>query len=399
MVSPQFVRVEQIRAEHIPPGKLTCVVYGPGHGEAILVVFPDGKVGVVDGCAAHNIDPVFQLLQEIQQQLIQAGRPFEIRFVALTHPHEDHYLGLAELIEYFRPHIKLLSTVLLLSARGKKGLLDWLELKISKGGLPPDGLCLRGLSRVVAAIRKEESARPVDNLCAKLAMVELSDCGGATLEIYGCGPAHVDVARGLENLVADAENMGNTGVSILEHDPNATSGALLLQWGQARVLLAGDLTCHGELTSSWHSAATLPRLKHHVQVVNVAHHASAEAHHEVLWNTIGPQLAVVTPFRGAGGPNPPRPEMIEKLVKSGSRVVITTPPAWVGESGVKVVPTSPVMPIPQKSVIRSKILSGKAPRLAKKERVHNAVMFSLDAEGNITDVVLAGDAAEYVVVG
>jgi hypothetical protein len=158
----------------------------------------------------------------------------------------------------------------------------------------------------------------------------------------------------------------------LPQDPNLTSGALLVKWGASAVLLAGDLLLGVDPKSGWQRGRSY--VQGNVQVVNVAHHASSEAHDDVLWATMQPALAIVTPFQYANEGKkrqPPRPEQIEALARS-SVVAITSPPKW--KSKTNVLPMTPA-------------------RLTEAKR--NAVAVSLDAAGNITRFVLAGAADVY----
>ena len=53
---PDPERATQIDPTHLDPGKLGLIVFGPGHGEAIVLVFPDGTVGTIDGCREPDRD-------------------------------------------------------------------------------------------------------------------------------------------------------------------------------------------------------------------------------------------------------------------------------------------------------------------------------------------------------
>jgi hypothetical protein len=69
-----------------------------------------------------------------------------------------------------------------------------------------------------------------------------------------------------------------------QFSPNRVSAALTLRWDRAGVLLAGDLVNEGRFNNrGWFEACN--HIDHEIQVVNAAHHASAEAHHHPLWQT------------------------------------------------------------------------------------------------------------------
>jgi glyoxylase-like metal-dependent hydrolase (beta-lactamase superfamily II) len=93
--------VDRLAPEHFPEGLSTVAVFGPGQGEAIFVALPDGRVGVLDGCA-ENADPVAALIEKLDQE---RGDRRRFAFVGLTHPHDDHYRGLGRLLETYRDRI------------------------------------------------------------------------------------------------------------------------------------------------------------------------------------------------------------------------------------------------------------------------------------------------------
>jgi beta-lactamase superfamily II metal-dependent hydrolase len=64
-----------------------------GLGNACALIFPDGSGGVVDWGTARP-EPVDALLQ-----LLRRVKSPRLRFVAATHPHADHTLGLASLLD------------------------------------------------------------------------------------------------------------------------------------------------------------------------------------------------------------------------------------------------------------------------------------------------------------
>ena len=212
---------------------------------------------------------------------------------------------------------------------------------------------------------------------------------GQPLSIDACGPADGDIDAAHAELLAIFREGAEGGSVSRRHDPNLTSGALLLRWGSAAVLLGGDLLRGTGPHSGWNIARR--HVEGKVQVVNVAHHASFEAHDDDLWTSMAPDLAIVTPFKGGAGSNPPRPDRVKALA-STSVVAITSPPAWSAS------PTHPA-PIrlisPRSFVPKNKVLPTPVlPRAHDARR--NAVAISLDATGKITRFILAGKADVYL---
>jgi beta-lactamase superfamily II metal-dependent hydrolase len=383
--------VDEILPEHLPEKELSIAVFGPGEGEAIVIRLPDGSVGVVDGCREPDSgDPVRELLTKLENAMPDP-RSFRLRFVCLTHPHADHYRGLGRLIEAYAGRIDHLWTVTHSTPQYEKALPAWLEL--IQAGSAPDSADLGGLQRVLNRFHDEKQrvqrANPngFSHLSHNKQLLSMQGVVGHDLRVEACGPADDDLDEALKQLVAILIEADKTRAVPRGHDPNLTSGALLVRWGKAAVLLAGDLLRGDKPHSGWQRARQ--QIDYPVQVVNVAHHASAEAHDDGLWANMRPALAIVTPFKHGKKPNPPRPEQITALARD-SVVAITSPPAWDGERH---------RPVGARSTRLSRYGSKNAAlTIVPKDRHdarRNAVAVSLDATGKITRFVLSGDADVY----
>ncbi|WP_437780656.1 MBL fold metallo-hydrolase [Sorangium sp. So ce1097] len=391
---PEPKLVSEILPEHMPDGMLSIAVFGPGEGEAIVVRLPDGSVGVVDGCrepeagAADGAgDPVRELLGRLAAKTPNAN-DFRLGFVCLTHPHADHYRGLGRLLDAYEGRVNTVWKVTHLTPQHEKALVEWLEL--TRAGEAPDEEVLTGLKRVIDRFNTAKH-RCRDGYRHLLQGRQLFSrrLKGHKLFIDACGPADVDIDNAGNELFALLTEARETGTVSRKHDPNLTSGALLLRWGRSAALLAGDLLRGSGPQSGWQLARK--QLKRRVQVVNVAHHASEGAHDEALWTAMAPELAIVTPFKQGTGDNPPRPDRILTLART-SVVAITSPPDWKATTGLPVGTrsTKPKGFKPKNNVLPS--ITRSKPADARR----NAVAVSLDAAGNITSFYLAGEADIYL---
>ncbi|WP_018871246.1 MBL fold metallo-hydrolase [Thioalkalivibrio sp. ALgr3] len=70
-----------------------CIVFGPGYGESTLLRTPDQRWIVVDGCrlpgAGDGVSPAERVLSENRAHWSA---------VVFTHPHEDHAMGLDDVL-------------------------------------------------------------------------------------------------------------------------------------------------------------------------------------------------------------------------------------------------------------------------------------------------------------
>jgi hypothetical protein len=374
---------------------LSVVVFGPGHGEAIVVVLPNGEVGVVDGCREPTVlDPVKEFLDELARQPERKGQPLRLAFVCMTHPHEDHYRGLWRLLEAYRGRV---DHVWRTPDVGDRYVNMWLQLLKHTHRSPqltPDPDDVEGLTRLVTEMRlacQKYGAR-LRQLQQGMELLK-GEVQGAQLHISACGPCATDLETATITLLGTLKSLAGRQKPA-HFDPNAVSGALVVRWGKAGVLLGGDLLCGERHFRGWDEVHA--DIEDPIQVIKAAHHASEWAHHEVLLSRLKPDLTIVTPFLQAKADQPPRPDRIAELAKS-SVVAITAEPSWhssaVGPQALYVPPKPPAATGVTSGGFPNNALTQAA--TAGEVDAHNAVAVSLDASGHIVGFVLAGKANVY----
>ncbi|MCS6900096.1 MAG: DNA internalization-related competence protein ComEC/Rec2 [Myxococcales bacterium] len=79
-----------------PRGALRVTILDVGQGDSLLVDFPDGRAMLVDGggFVGSPVDPG----KSVILPTLRARRRKELAVVALSHPHPDHFLGLASAV-------------------------------------------------------------------------------------------------------------------------------------------------------------------------------------------------------------------------------------------------------------------------------------------------------------
>lgn len=85
---------------------LHLVVIGGEEGESVIIRTPGGETGVVDVFAHDPFDPTSNpTLTWLEREGVQ-----ELAFLALTHPHLDHYQGASQLVERYGDRLRSLWT-------------------------------------------------------------------------------------------------------------------------------------------------------------------------------------------------------------------------------------------------------------------------------------------------
>ncbi|MDI1437120.1 hypothetical protein [Polyangium sorediatum] len=242
----------------LAPDHLVVIAFGPGIGELILIRVPPDAWMVVDGCGRGETYYALKALTHY------GARP---SIVLVTHPHDDHSVGVAQGIEEWTP-------------------------RDDKKTWPRIGMVLP----------------PGDDIAARSA----DFMGGATLQAIAAIESRwkeFPACRWDVN-VGDLELLGDAALRVLSpradvrdeqierwkarrpFDKNVLSTAILLSWHKRRILLGSDLVERPGYGWS-HSLVLDPELGDH-DLLKVPHHGSDAALHD---DVLRPRARVPDPLR------------------------------------------------------------------------------------------------------
>lgn len=290
-------------------------VIGGGFGESVIVELPDGTYGVVDCCCSRlkcdNLD------QEIESNpslrlLVQEKNAGSLAFVAVTHPHEDHARGVSHILKHYENRIDQI----------------WIFETFQE----------RYLSNCLRALQKREKLLPVEQLlnerpgtfsrelnwlrnyviriCCKKKLSQLhffsdirTDSLPCGVKVHFLGPVVSRVtnyrAKSIDRVVQIAED--GTGKLNRDWKPyplkhNELSPALLIEYGQTRLLLGGDVEAE-----AWQELLEQRDGSLSCQFYKIPHHGSVNGFCDGLLERIaegGSPVAVLTPFNRHWKPLP-----------------------------------------------------------------------------------------------
>lgn len=312
------VEVEDVRAS---PDRMHVIIYGPGSGEAEVVVLPGGEVGVVDGCREPGEDgrncPVHRLLASMRE----VGLMDRLEFAALTHFHEDHFRGFASILQKFQPHHLWWSGDE--EARVVELMLSWWELREKETPLP--GVA-PGKIRSIHVVRDaiEHAAENTDlhrsQVFSDRKRMHEVGSGEARVRIDGILPATADKRRVLKTIQRQLAKGADPTAN-----PNDLSSALLIRWGGTAVLLSGD--CNASDGYPHCGLANMHLSLPEVALLKVPHHGSSHSFTSRLWAQARPKVSVVTPFGGDDSRQPPKSDQLAAIKATGTRLFTTRPKA------------------------------------------------------------------------
>lgn len=288
----------------LDPDTLYVFVAGPGTGEGIAVALPPRGWLLLDGCRCDGPEPL--PLRAIVERWRRRGDD-PVDAMVLTHPHEDHAKGFAELMDAFDPRVV-----------GVTGVAP------SEGS---PGLDLAAFARTPAVWRSTRSAvyqallaidarfrRDPERICALNAPDRLPLIHDDAI-CHVCGPAADPLAR----VWPDGDpRLGANRLSVV----------LTLEFGASHVVLAADLprvsTASGQpVPTGWHDVmARHPSLAEHTGL-KLPHHGSSEAIDDTLMAPPPRHRAwVVTPYASS---DLPRGDAFDDLLARQSPIHLTAP--------------------------------------------------------------------------
>jgi competence protein ComEC len=257
----------RLRVVERPLGGVRVTFLDVGQGDAALVDLPDGSLMLVDagGNPGGGADPGERVLVP----LLRARRRDAIDLLVLTHPHPDHYGGMAALV-------------------GQVPIRE-----IWDSGQGPAERELSGTAKATAELLDRarglgSRVRAVDELCGR---VQLR--GRAALHVLAPCPGY------------------DSG-----WDANDNSLVLRVDVGRRRFLFTGDVEAHGE--------ARLVEGPEELRadVLKVPHHGSRTSSSAELLAAVQPTVAVVS-VGASNGFGHPHAEVMERL-RGAVRSVLTT---------------------------------------------------------------------------
>jgi hypothetical protein len=271
-------------------------VFGGKKGESIALRLPDNRWGVVDNYTPslknHSTNPTLRYLQSRGVN--------RLSFLCLTHPHEDHYRGMSHLIQYFDP-----DRIWIFGAETHRDLhakvAAVLRLKSLSCNMENDDVGNEDeLVAVLDGIRdrcRDKTRVPrleVRRLQLEQPLLELDS--DPVLKITAIGATGGQILQYEETLSKCFEGNGFLADRVPNINHNLISGGLLIEYGQARIVLGGDIETEG-WEETMKSLASKGRLRS--ILIKASHHGSTDGYCKGLWDCFSPNrcaFAVITPY-------------------------------------------------------------------------------------------------------
>lgn len=287
---------------------LHIVVFGPGTGEAIVVVFPTvpghdvPRIGVVDGAPGGVVS------RWIGKQL--NGQ--RLLFACLTHPHADHYAGFAKLVTDHPPeHLWWAGDE---ENRFFEAWAMRCAVQVERPGPETKASQLEKLRMVLDdSLRNKRSETRHRTLADRKRLL-----AHGPVEVDGLLPTTAEKHDKIVEMVECKDKKSRNGEFV-----NDLSGAITIRWGDTRVLLGGDCNAGSEEDHcGWkgHGEA----LKKFT-LVKVPHHGSDKSYRNEAAKEMAESIGIVTPFHLTTDSQPPTADQLQWWCRHLTRLFITTP--------------------------------------------------------------------------
>jgi hypothetical protein len=301
-------------ARSSPPDadELEVSVFGPSKGECIIVHVPNGPWFVVDSFRVQGeAGPVPVAVAYLRDMLKVA----DVYGVMITHWHDDHSAGAADVLRAFAPSLRVVG---LPSAYGRR------ELASFAADLLPDPLGSRIIKDIVAVIT--ELSEPATQHVRRIPLndgAQLEPPGNVVWKLSCLSPSMEDERHHFSTLLKFLP--GYVGPAPHAYDVNSGCAVLRFEVGETVVMLCSDLDVGDGPQRGWRCIVQNHGARLRSDVVKVGHHGSSTAFHEAAWaafGALGKPRGVITPFPANGG-QLPRPEMVGRLVRVAEPLHLT----------------------------------------------------------------------------
>lgn len=283
--------------------------FGNGKGESTILKTPLGW-GVVDSFTYQGRIPTLDFLK--------SRGVTKLHFLALTHPHEDHFAGMDEIVEYFSS-LDGIQEFWRYPGIDAKHLFPLLEMRSKSVPEPRRSRQLAavgGLKKTFLLLGELIKGKKTELKTAVLGM-ELLRSEAHDLEIRAISPPG-SMSAEAEQVLADAISSKTSRVKAPDWDLNKLSFALQVRESGIEAVLGGDTPA-----ASWEDCISSSSWRRcEARVLKCPHHGSTKDNKDSILDQLhshGSGLAVLTRYSPS---RLPRASALNNLPNRFARVLV-----------------------------------------------------------------------------
>lgn len=294
-----------------PPneGQFEVTLIGPSVGECVVLHY-QGCWFVVDSCLDRSTR-----LPAARVYLESIGvSPDQVKVVACTHWHDDHFKGISDFYKW-APQAQFWLSGALRTAEFVQAMEVWREWP--EGAEPHSS----GLAELTAAVDEARTrGHPPRFAHHDQRIWQAADGSG---ELWSLSPSAAMVVRSFAQIAQLLPSGWAQKNALADRGPNHWAVAMHFRAGHHSVLLGSDLEEEGDAETGWSAVlASGARPQAKAGLYKVAHHGSITGHHDGIWATLlaDKPVSILSPFTRS---RLPRPTDIERLKDRSSRSYLT----------------------------------------------------------------------------
>jgi hypothetical protein len=302
------------------PRRLSVHVLGAAKGESIVLQLPNGRWGVVD-CYARSLNdpetnPTLMFLRESGVE--------KLEFLCLTHPHDDHYRGMSQVlgefpVEYFW-HFGAQS------AAHFKQLVNYLRKEAIRTGDQEAMDNANEYTRIWLEVHSGHKAGKTRLKTSRpgMPLYPVPADPDASFQIVGLAPSDNQAQDYHQTFAICFDDQGRFRERLPQSHHNRISVGLRIKFGATRIILGGDVERPG-----WLDVMQEVRgedLAAHL--VKVSHHGSENGYCDGLWpcfSAQGKPYAVITAYASQ---SLPRSRALELIGGHAQSILLTCGTVW-----------------------------------------------------------------------
>lgn len=292
--------------------EVTLIGTGGGYGETLLLKIGKDDWVIIDSCINPNNKIPLSL-----EYLKKIGVDYSsVKLVICTHWHNDHILGLGEVLKVCENAEFAFSAVSDLKKFLRLCGLD--EKKYHKGSISSTtefSKCIDIVTSKGAYCKKAMH----DMLLLRV------DFKGLNFELYSLTPSPKTVADFETELSELISEFGSRNTAVIKKSPNEKSVALLLKFGEHRVLLGADLESGKSDDEGWRFIANKSNVVDSVKskLFKVPHHGSKSSYLPKIYEEIVEKNSIlkIAPFANS---KLPKIEMLEIFESHSENIFLTS---------------------------------------------------------------------------
>jgi beta-lactamase superfamily II metal-dependent hydrolase len=319
-------------------------LFGPGVGECVLVHVGKGLWVVIDSCLDEYGEPV--ALSYLRS--LGVDPTVAVKVIVVSHWHDDHIKGMAELVRRC-PLAKVVVSSALLHSEFLTlvNVMNNPELSIDRGNSG-----LNEMASVISALSRRLSNREsYGDLVHAIADMRIFNADG--VEVWTLSPSNADKSNSLIEFAAMTNKLSTDYMGVIPAPTsNRNAVAIWVRFEIIDIILGADLEETNHQHSGWSAiVGSTCRPQGKVKIFKVPHHGSDTGHCQaVVERILENPISILTAFRRS---KLPKDVDLQRIAKYSNSVYLTTP-----SSGKKPIRDRRAEKLFETSMIERTVLNG-----------------------------------------